>query len=66
MIELEATRHPHDETDLETLLHAARQDKDRAEQKVTDLIQSLALSQHEVISLKNCLSTKEQELTGTF
>ncbi|CAG5119370.1 unnamed protein product [Candidula unifasciata] len=61
--EFETTRHAHDKNDLEALLHTARLDKDRAEQKLTDLIEALALSQHEVIRLKDCLSSKEQELT---
>ncbi|XP_059144249.1 cytospin-A-like [Physella acuta] len=60
--ELEASRRTQDKTDLEDLLDAARQEKDKAEQTITDLTESLSLSKCELTKLKEALASKEQEL----
>ncbi|CAG5128624.1 unnamed protein product [Candidula unifasciata] len=62
--ELETARRAQDKTDLEALLDVARQDKDRTDQKLADLVESLAFSQCELARLKESLTGKDQELAA--
>ncbi|CAH1802237.1 unnamed protein product [Owenia fusiformis] len=62
VVELEQYRNATDKSELEELLDSAREEKDRAEEKLADVQESLGHSQCEVDKLREELSVLEHEL----
>ncbi|XP_050411238.1 cytospin-A isoform X2 [Patella vulgata] len=60
--ELEQFHKATDKSDLETLMDNARQEKDKAEEKLANVQDALAHSECEVKKLKEHLQTKEEEM----
>ena len=60
--EIEQCRNAVDKSDLEDLLHNARQEKDKVEAKLANTQEALAHSQNEVTKVKEHLSTLEEEM----
>ena len=60
--ELESLCKAAEKSDLEEMLHNARQEKDKLEEKLTNAQDVLAHSQNEIARLRESLLTKEEEL----
>ncbi len=62
VVELEQCRNAIDKTDLEELLDNTRQEKDKVEDKLTNVQEELAVSLNELAKVKEQMASLEEEI----